>query len=249
MPRASVALLTFAFLVAALPAVAQTGRVLGSVTDPTGKAVKGATIKAVNKDALLSDITSTTDDKGRFAMIGLKAGVWTFTAEAPGFEPAVGTAPVRAASLGAPLRFVIQRTPQPIPGALSKDIVDQVSAADALRAQGRYEQAINAYQAIQAKNPKVTTLNVVLADVLRQQAERERDQSLRQSLYTRAIQSYSEAVKDEGASGRVRLDLGLTLVSAGRIDEGVRALQALVAATPDAAAARDAAAKLAELNR
>ncbi len=249
MLRLYTALLTIAVLTMAPPASAQTGRALGSVIDSSGKGIKGATIRAVNKDASPSELTSTTDAKGRFGMIGLKAGVWTFTAEAPGFEPSGGTVPIRSATMGPPLQFVIQRTPEPIPGALSKDIADQVSAANILRSQGRYDQAIAAYQAIRAKNPTVSTLHVVMGDAFRQQAEREQDQATRQTLYARAIQSYSEAVTASAASERVRLDLGLAQMSAGRVEDGVRTLQELVASTPNSAAAKDAAARLAELRR
>lgn len=249
MQRLFTALLTIAVLTLAHTAAAQTGRVMGSVVDSLGEAVKGATIRAVNRDAGTIELTSTTDNKGRFGMIGLRAGVWTFTAEAPGFEAAMGTAPVRSGTVGPPLRFVIVRMPVPIPGALPKDILEQVTAANSLRAQGRYEQAVAAYQTIQAKNPKVSSLNVVLGDTFRQQADREQDPAARQSLYGRAIDSYSEAAKDAAASERVRLDLGLTQVSAGRIDEGVKTLQELAASTPRSAAAKDAAAKLAELRR
>ncbi len=245
----STALLAIILLTAALPASAQTGRVMGSVIDTSGKGIKGATVTAVNKDAVLSDLTSTTDDKGRFGMIGLRAGVWTFTAAAPGFEPTVGTAPVRAASLGAPLRFVLERLPEVIPGALSRDIADQISSANALRAQGRFDQAVAAYQSIQARNPKVTSLHVVLGDTIRKQAENEQNPVARQALYARAIASYLEATKDDSASGRVRLDLGLTQVSAGLLDDGVRTLQDLVASTPGSAAAKDATARLSELRR
>jgi|CXWL01.1.fsa_nt_gi tetratricopeptide (TPR) repeat protein len=249
MQRAFAAFMTIAVLTMAHPAAAQTGRAVGSVVDPAGKAVPGATVRAVNTDASPSQLTSTTDTKGRFGMIGLRAGVWTFTAEAPGFEPTTGTAPIRSATVGPPLRFVIQRTPTPIPGALSKDIADQVGAANTLREQGRYDQAIAAYQAIQAKNPTISTLNVVMGDTYRQQAEREQNQATRQTLYARAIESYAEAVKGSTASERVRLDLGLTQVSAGRLEDGVRTLQELVASTPNSAAAKDAAARLSELRR
>jgi tetratricopeptide (TPR) repeat protein len=249
MQRVYTALVATAVLALASPALAQTGRVMGSVLDQTGKGIKGATIRAYNKDAVPGELTSTTDGKGRFAIIGLRAGVWTFTAEAPGFEPATGTAPIRAATLGPPLRFVIQRTPELIPGALSKDIIDQIAAAHALRTQGRYEQAVTAYEAIHAKNPKVSSLKIVMADTLRQQAEREQNPASRLALYERAIQSYSDAVREETTSERVRFDLALTLVSAGRTDEAIRTLQDLVASTPNSAAARDAATRLADLKR
>jgi tetratricopeptide (TPR) repeat protein len=247
MQRACASLLALAVLTLAHPVAAQTGRAVGRVLDPAGKAIQGATITAVNKDASPSELTSTTDARGRFGMIGLRAGVWRFTADAPGFEPTTGTVPVRSSANGGPLRFVLQPTPYVIPGALPRDIAAQVSAANALRAQGRYEQAIAAYKAIQTKNPKISSLNVVLGDAFRQEAEHELDQTVRQSLYERAIQAYTEAVKNANASGRVRLDLGLTQLSAGRTEEGARTLRDLVAAAPGSSAAKDAERRLSEL--
>jgi tetratricopeptide (TPR) repeat protein len=249
MPRLVVVLTSVVALALAQPVLAQTGRVMGQVIDQTGKGIKGATVRATNPDSAQTQITSTTDEKGRFGMIGLRAGVWQFTIEAPGFEPSSGSSPVRSATLGAPLRVVLARSPEVIPGALTRDIVDEVSAAEALRAQGRFDQALAAYQAIQTKNPKVTSLHAVIGDTLRQQAERETNPAAKQGLYARAATAYAEAAKDAASSERTRLDFGLAQVLAGQVDEGVRTLQALVAALPMSAAAKDAAAKLAELRR
>ena len=65
---------------------AQTGRVGGVVKDEQGNPIKGATITAENPAASPSSFTATTDDKGRFSIIGLKSGQWSFAAMAPGFE-------------------------------------------------------------------------------------------------------------------------------------------------------------------
>src|ERR1041385_6622364 len=67
-------------------ASAQVARVSGIVKDDLGQPIKGATIRAENPDAPLGSITGATDDKGRFAIIGLARGEWMFTAEAPGFQ-------------------------------------------------------------------------------------------------------------------------------------------------------------------
>ena len=65
-----------ALLVAALAgsAAAQTGRVGGVVKDEAGNPIKGATVTAENPSASPSSFTATTDDKGRFSIIGLKSG-------------------------------------------------------------------------------------------------------------------------------------------------------------------------------
>src|SRR5437762_13869656 len=58
----------------AATASAQVARVGGIVKDQSGQPIKGATIRAENPDAPLGTITSATDDKGRFAIIGLARG-------------------------------------------------------------------------------------------------------------------------------------------------------------------------------
>ena len=104
-------------------------------------------------------------------------------------------------SAAAPLRFTLRRLPEPIPGALTRDVSDQLSAAQALRAEGRFDQALSAYQSIQSKNPKLTTLNLLIADAHRQKGDRETDGAARQASYERAIAAYSEVIKtDPGTS-------------------------------------------------
>jgi protocatechuate 3,4-dioxygenase beta subunit len=80
----SAAALVAALVVSALPATAQTGRVGGQVKDAqSGQPLKGATVTAENPQASPSSFTATTDDKGRYSIIGLKTGTWKVTASAP----------------------------------------------------------------------------------------------------------------------------------------------------------------------
>ena len=88
-------------LVMALPAAAQTGRIGGTVKDPNGQPIKGATVVAENPASAPSSFTATTDDRGRFSMIGLKAGTWKVTASAPGFDAATGNVPIK--TIGSPM--------------------------------------------------------------------------------------------------------------------------------------------------
>src|ERR687898_1830541 len=90
-----------ALIVAAVPAMAQTGRIGGTVKDQNNQPLKGATITAENPSASPSSFTATTDDRGRYSIIGLRTGSWKVTATAPGYQPQSGNVPVR--SLGAPM--------------------------------------------------------------------------------------------------------------------------------------------------
>ena len=97
--------LVAALVVSALPAAAQTGRIGGQVKDAqSGQPLKGATITAENPQASPSSFTATTDDKGRYSIIGLKTGTWKVTAVAPGLpalvRPGAGPQPRRADASG-----------------------------------------------------------------------------------------------------------------------------------------------------
>jgi uncharacterized GH25 family protein len=54
------------------------------VKDDRGVPIKGATIIAENPDASPASFTVSSDEKGRFAIIGLRSGLWSFRAGAPG---------------------------------------------------------------------------------------------------------------------------------------------------------------------
>jgi hypothetical protein len=207
MPRVHLVAVAVFTLALAGTANAQTGRVSGIVKDPAGKPIKGATVRASNPDLVPREFTSTTDDKGRFAMIGLRtAASWHFVVEAPGFFPGEGDALIRSQP-GPPFEFVMRRDPGPLPGALSKDIQAQLAAANALRDEGRFDQAIAAYQSIQTKNPKLTTLNLVIAGTYRERAERETDPAARVVLFEKAVTAYADVLKDDAANERAKTEM------------------------------------------
>jgi hypothetical protein len=190
-------------------AFAQSARATGTVRDTNGRPIKGATVRATNRDARPSQITSTTDDKGRWAMIGLRTGTWTFNVEAPGFVPVEAPAPVRVATTP-PMAFTLARDPGPIPGALDKNVIQLVAAANTLRDRGQFEQALTAYQQIRDQNPKLTAVSFVMAGVYRQQAASATDTSARRALLDRAIDSYTQLLTDETTSVRAKTELELT---------------------------------------
>jgi len=213
MPRASLALAAVIVVCLTAPALAQSARATGTVKDTSGKAMKGATIKATNKEAYPPQITSSTDDKGRWAMIGLKTGTWTFVAEAPGFGTQQAQWPVRVAGTQ-PMHFVLARDLGPIPGALGKNIQQQLAAANALRDKGQLDQASIAYEQIREQNPKLTAVNLVMGGVYRKRAALESDPDARRALFDRAIASYTAVLTDDAANERAKAELESTRTEA-----------------------------------
>jgi hypothetical protein len=211
MPRARFAFAALLVLSIATSAAAQTARATGTVKDTSGKPLKGAAITAVNKEAYPPRITSSTDDKGRWAMIGLRTGTWTFTAELPGYGTQQAQWLVRVAGT-APMAFVLARDLGPIPGALTRNIQQQLTAANALRDKGQFDQAIAAYEQIRDQNPKLTTLNMVVGGVYRQKAAQEADPTARRALFDRAIASYTVAA--EAGNDRAKTEIESTRTEA-----------------------------------
>jgi tetratricopeptide (TPR) repeat protein len=197
------ALMTLGF---AAPAAAQ-GRIMGVVLDTNGRPIKGAIIRAQNPDTSSREWTAATDDKGRFVLLGLRLSPsWRFVAEAPGFFSSEGTAPVRS-GFGPPLTFNLRADPGPVPGALAKDIQDQLDAARALRDTGRYDQALTAYQSIYSRNAKLTHVNLVIAEVYREKADQERDPTARKTLLEHASAAYDEVLKNDADNGHAKAEL------------------------------------------
>jgi tetratricopeptide (TPR) repeat protein len=235
-------------LAVAVAASGQTaGRITGTIKDPDGKPIKGATVRATN-EAVNARITSTTDDKGRFAMIGVRSGRWVIVAEAPNFVALQGTSDV-SSSVTPVLALTLQRDPGPMPGALSKTITDELATADALRNAGRYDDAIAAYQAIQSKNARLTTVGLVLATLYRDKAVQEKDAAARQALLARAIAAYTDFLKGDDTNLRARLELGVTQMAAGNAEAAARSFQDVISANPKTSAAAEAAAHLQEIRK
>jgi len=202
----SVATTALAILSLAAPAAAQTGRATGTVRDQAGKPIRSAIIRADNPAAYPPKVTSTSDDKGRWAMIGLGSGEWRFTVEAAGYVTQMGSVVVRTAGTP-PLAFVLPRDPGPVAGALDKNIQQQIAEANAQRDQGRLDQAISAYQEIRSKNQKLTGVNFLLADAYRRKAAIERDPAAKRTLLQQAIGAYDELLKTDASNERARTEL------------------------------------------
>ena len=187
--------MTLALALAAAAAAQTAGRITGTIKDPDGKPIKGATVRATN-EAVNARMTSTTDDKGRFAMIGVRSGRWVIVAEAPSFVPLQGSTDVTSSNTPV-LALTLQRDPGPMPGALVKTIAEDVAAAETLHKAGKLDEAISAYQSIQSKNTRLTTVNRVLASLYREKAEQEKNPAAKQALLNRAADADNEFKKSE----------------------------------------------------
>jgi len=200
----------------AAPVYAQAARATGSVRDESGKPIKGATIRAFNPEFGPRVSISTSDSKGRWGMVGLRVGTYTFVVDAPGFVAQKGEGIVRTGSTP-PIAFTLEREPGLTPGALPSNIQAQIAAANMLRDQGRIDQAITTYQEIRTRYSNLTSLNLVIGAAYRKKAALEADPSARRAALDRAIESYTLLLKSDPEDPRAKAELASTQAEAAAI--------------------------------
>jgi tetratricopeptide (TPR) repeat protein len=198
-----------ALVVSALPAAAQTGRVGGTVKDDKGQPIKGATVTAENPSSTPSSFTTTTDDRGRFSMIGLRSGTWKITASAPGFSPNGGEVPIR--TIGAPnppVDIVLAPGAGAATGALAgvntKELQAELQKAEDLLNQKQYDAAIAAYNAIMTKTPALTMVNLQVGRAYRMKKD-----------YDSALAAYKKILETDPNNERAKIEIGMTNLEKG----------------------------------
>src|SRR3954466_3972042 len=73
------------FAVSAMAQSSTTGSIEGTITDPNGAAVRGATV-SVTSPNLISPQSATTDDNGRYQILNLPPGPYKVSIEGTGFS-------------------------------------------------------------------------------------------------------------------------------------------------------------------
>jgi tetratricopeptide (TPR) repeat protein len=212
------AVIVLAVVAGVLPAAAQTGRIGGLVKDDKGQPVKGATVVAENPAASPSSFTATTDDRGRFSIIGLRTGNWKITASAPGFQPSSGSLNVR--TIGAPnppLEFTLAPGPTGPAGALAgvdtKELQGELAKAEELMNAQQYDQAIAAYEAMLQKAPALTMINLQIGRAYRMKKD-----------YDGALGAYKKILDADPANERAKIEIGMTNLEKGDLPAAEAAL-------------------------
>lgn len=215
------------------PLFAQTLRVEGTVRDATGQPIRGATITADSTAATTQRRSVVSDERGRYSLRGLSRGSWLFTVAAPGYESSQ-----RRTELPLPrglrsLDFQLDRpsagSPLPgvLPGISTREIQAQLDVAEQLMRDQRYNEAIAIYQAMLARAPVLSTLNLLIGEAYR--AKKEPDKAL--AAFREVLKVNPLSQQAAVGTARIYLDQGdhraaeqALLLVASRADAGRDAL-------------------------
>lgn len=137
-------------IIAALSASAQAwkgvARIQGTVVDAQGKPVKGArvSLKSVKNDGGPAPIV--TDDRGRWAALGLSGGSWNVDVQAEGFLNRATSVELSELSRIPPMKIELEAAPPPPP-----PVQEQAPAAEIVQV-GGVEVSAEIAQALEAAN-------------------------------------------------------------------------------------------------
>jgi tetratricopeptide (TPR) repeat protein len=214
---------------------AQVARVSGIVRDVSGPPIRGALVTA---DFGAGTVAATTDDNGRFTILGLRPGRWKLEVEAPGYLPESGELSVRAiGSPNAPIMIALRKSGYGYTGPLGNlaaaDLQAQLAAAESLFDGQRWDDAVQAYRAILVKAPSLAVVHLQIAAAHRHRKD-----------YDAAIAAYQDLLKVEPRNERAQVGIGMTNLERG---DAQAAEQVLVKAASDPPVGREVYYSLAEL--
>ena len=228
--------------VAAPSALAQgQGRLSGRATDDEGNPLPGVAVKAEKPDANPPVFETTTDDSGRFSLIGFVSGMWAVSATLEGYTPDTGTASVRQGT-NPPIDFVLSKLKHELVLALGEEAMagldpDAVEAeletADTAFNAGDWDAAIRGYTSLITKLPMLTNLHMQIGSAHRANGE-----------YEQAIAAYETLLAEEPDNNEARTQIARTRLAMGDLDA---ASEELAAAASGLSASREDLYNLGEL--
>jgi Flp pilus assembly protein TadD len=212
-------------------------RVSGTVVDTEEKPIRAATITMENADSGQT-MSTTTDERGRFLVIGLRPTVWNFVIAAPGFTTVTGSGRLRVGlDANPPINVVLQRSGGALGsliGLQAKDIQADLATGDTLFSLQRWDEAIAVYKTILAKAPPLTNINLQIGLAYRRKGDT-----------AAAIAAYEELLKTDAANEKARIGIALAHAEKG---DTKTALDLLSQSAEKADAGRDVFFSLGELN-
>ncbi len=160
--------------------LAQSGLVQGRVRGPDGTPIADARVTGENLRSGRT-VDDRTNSGGRFAFIGLTRGPWLFTIEKFGYETATGISNIFRSGRTR-MTFVMEVDPlrPPVPdtgvlaGIAAGDLQESVDAAHARFDRRDFDGAIDAYETLLERVPRLTSLHLQIGHAYLEQRDYER---------------------------------------------------------------------------
>jgi len=173
--RRAAAILTVGCLVGALAAFAAGGqdgmgiaRLSGEVRDEAGRPLAGVRIALLHVESGTIRFAAS-DDKGKWAVLGLGSGMWRITLTLDGFRMRLEDALVSQTGRNVPVKSVLRRAPSEGPGADTG--VELVEQGNRFFADKRYDEALLVYREFMDKHPRRFQVHFNIGNCLKEKGD------------------------------------------------------------------------------
>ena len=208
-------------LVATGVALAQmgTGHITGTITDPEGNGVEGAVITVV--DATGKKLEGTSDEDGKWVILGFRPGTYDFNIEAEGYRTRIAQKSVR--QMG---RNELDIVLVPL-GATDERAIESDNAllneANELLQQEQYSQAVAKYEELLVAQPSFYQAHEFVGIAYREMGD-----------YDAALVQFEKVLAEDARHAGALISVGDILVTQQKHDEAVAYFEKAVSQTTDA---------------
>lgn len=196
-----------------------TGRATGTVKDPNGKPLAGVQVAArdMHSDRKLE---TTTDDDGKWALLGFRTGDYEFTFAFEGYAPQSLTKNIKQVGRNSSIDVVLEPASTRLGGSAAGNLLAE---ANGLFDERRYAEALEKYEEILAAEPSLYQVYFNIGTTYREMGEPDK-----------ALEAYAKVLAEEPLHPGALVGTGEVLISEGRLEEAVPYLEKAVDHTTDA---------------
>lgn len=218
--RTKPAALALPLLLIATFAAAQmgTGRVSGTVKDQEGNPIAGATVTAQTGDSGRV-LEATSDDNGRWAILGFRSRTYDFAVQATGYMPYNYQAPMKQAGKNPDMDLILEQAQM---GRSAGTGGGLLAEAQELHQAGRFDEALAKYDEVLMADPTVYQVNLNRGSVLRELGRADE-----------AKDAYRMVLDMEADHAGALVGLAETSVAENDMDEALKYFEMAVEVTED----------------
>jgi tetratricopeptide (TPR) repeat protein len=207
------------------------GRITGTVADENGAPLEGALV-ITQSTRSETKLEGRSDDKGRFAIVGLGTGTWRVTASAEGYQSASIEMSVRQLSQNPPITFTLKKLSGMAAFAADKGALALFDQGNVLFGQGDYDGALRIFEEFVAKHPDVYQAHLNIGTCYLKKDELDKAESEFQLVLNKVMEPHGDLKKDADASLRASTGLGEVYLRRGDFDSAQKYLAQAIDISP-----------------
>lgn len=162
------------------------GRIGGTVMDLDGKPLEGAKVAIVFSGDAKLKFEALTNKKGEWSILGLGTGNWSMTATANGYMPVSKTLYVSQLSVNPKVTVKLQKVAKGSGIVADDTTFEFLEKGNQLYKEGKFDDAIVAFQTFLDKNPNLYQIQASIADCYREKGEFEKATEIYNKVITQA---------------------------------------------------------------